>query len=143
MKKILIVATLVFSTAFAHDGATGVIAERMDAMSAIGDANKSLSGISRGRTEFSMDLVKESALAISQHSGQGFVDLFPEGSTDDISDAKVEIWQNWDDFTELSLSLESAAISLSNIGSEEEFSTAYKAVSETCSSCHRNYRAKR
>jgi cytochrome c556 len=142
MKKRLIMATFLCATTFAHDGAEGVVAERMDAMSAIGSANKTLAGISRGRMEFSAEAVNEAAASIAEHAGQSFVDLFPEGSTGGVSDAKAEIWQNWDDFTELSLSLESAAMTLSTVTSEDDYAAAYKAVSSTCSSCHRAYRAK-
>lgn len=142
MKLKLITATLIAasSLSFAHEGATGVVAKRMDAMSIIGDNNRTLSSIARGRAEFDLDAVIKAANAIAEQAGQSFIDYFPEGSVDAISDAKPEIWQEWDKFSQISFDLETAANNLSSIESEAEFATAYKAVSATCGSCHRPYR---
>lgn len=142
LKPLAVIAVCASTLAIAHEGATGEVAQRMDAMSAIGDNNRTLSNISRGRAEFDLATVVEAANAIASHSGQGFSDLFPEGSMSDVSDARAEIWQDWDKFSELSLSLESAANNLAKISSEDEFTAAYKQVSQTCGSCHRSFRAK-
>lgn len=143
LKPLAVIALCASTLTIAHEGATGVVEHRMDAMSAIGDNNRTLSNISRGRADFDLTAVVEAANAIAENSGQGFSDLFPEGSLDASSDAKAEIWQDWEKFSELSLSLESAAKNLAGISSEDEFAAAYKQVSQTCGSCHRAFRAKR
>lgn len=127
--------------AVAHDGATGVVKERMDKMSAIGDANRTLSSIARGRSDFVLATVQEAAAIIAANSGDAFTTLFPEGS--EGGDAKAEIWQNLDDFRALSTGLNAAALALGELSSEEEFAALYKEVSQGCSSCHRSYRVRR
>ena len=135
--------TLLAGTALAHDHATGVVKERMDAMDAIGKANRSLSAIARGRADFDLTTVKNAAKTIAEQSGQSFVDLFPEGSLDDISEAKADIWQDFDRFTAYSMELESSATALSKIATEDQFKEHYNAVSKTCGGCHRAFREKK
>jgi cytochrome c556 len=115
----------------------------MDAMEAIGSANKTLSNIARNRVDFDLGTVTDAATKIAEHSGEPLLELFVEGTDGGVSDAKPEIWSKWEDFSRLTLELNSSAVSLSQITSEEEFANAYKAVSNTCGSCHRAYRAKR
>lgn len=142
MTKWLATGALVLAAtwAAAHEGAMGVVKERMDAMDKIGDANRSLVAIARGRADFNLETVQNAAKVLAENSGQSFLDAFPEGSTDDISEALPAIWENWDDFSELSFALESSATSLSEITSEDEFSALYRNVSKTCGGCHRKYR---
>jgi cytochrome c556 len=143
MKLIVFILTLMSTVTLAHDGATGIVAERMDAMSAIGDANKALSNISRGRADFDLQTVVDSAKSIEQHSGTWLLDLFPEGRLDAESDAKAAIWQDWETFSNLTMDLQTSASALGKITEESEFSAAYKNVSSTCGSCHKKFRAKR
>lgn len=144
MKLKLIVTTLLISSAaLAHDAGEGVVKERMKAMEAVGDANKPLTAISRGRSDFDLATVQASAAEMAEHSGQYFADLFPEGSLDSESAAKAEIWEDWETFYQLSMDLNTAAVALSQISSEDEFADAYSAVGDTCMGCHRKFRARR
>lgn len=143
MKRVLLTAALISTTAIAHEGATGVVKERMDAMETIGKANRSLVAISRGRAEFDLTTVQSAAKTIAEHSGQSFIDLFPEGSTSEVSEAKAEIWQKFDQFSNYSLDLESKALALSEIESEDQFKSSYDAMSKNCGGCHRSFREKK
>ena len=88
-------AVLLSGTAgLAHDGAMGVVKQRMDAMGAIKDANKVLRGIMRGQREYEAAAVAASAAVIAGHSGDALTVLFPEGSLTPPTEAKPEIWQN-------------------------------------------------
>lgn len=135
-------ACLISAGVLAHADATGVIKDRMDAMSAIGDANKPLVAMSRGRSDFDLDTVIASANTIAEHSGQSLLAMFPEGSVSDVSDAKEEIWSDWETFSNYALSMETAAMNLAKIDSEEAFSAAYRDVSNSCRSCHQEFRAR-
>lgn len=138
MKKLgLLAATALFSgSLMANDAA---INARMDAMKEIGSANRDLVNISRGRAAFDTDTVQAAAAVLKANSGQFLLDLFPEGSTAARSDAKGEIWSNWDKFSELSFALNSAADKLAE-ATEADFATLYRDVSATCSACHREFR---
>lgn len=97
--------------AFAHGGATGIVRERMDGMSAMGDAVKSLSNMFRSGN-YDAELVASGADAILKHSGEQLVSLFPEGSGGMPSEAKPEIWADFDDFAALANQLDLAATAL-------------------------------
>lgn len=131
------------TASMAHGEATGVVQQRMDAMSAIGNANKSLSNIARGRMEFDLDTVTSAATTIAEHSGDSLLKLFVEGTDGGESDAKAEIWQDWDRFSGIAGELNQAAVNLSQISTAEQFDGAFKTLSSTCGSCHKAFRAKR
>ena len=91
-------ATLVAS---AHEGATGVVGERMRSMEAVGDAMKLISSMFRGQIEYDTDAVREAADAIAGHGGEQLTGLFPEGSLDPPTEALPAIWQDWERFESL------------------------------------------
>ena len=98
--------------AYAHTGATGVYKERMDAMMAMGKVVKSLSAMMRGETGFDAASVKEGARAIKSHAGEAMTSLFPEGTTEAPSEAREEIWSDWETFAALATQLETYATGL-------------------------------
>ncbi|MCJ8337264.1 MAG: cytochrome c [Pseudomonadales bacterium] len=95
------VALLVSPPAQAHNGATGIIKERMDLMDKLKVAMKSLATIYRGDQAYDAQQVREAATIIEQHSAATMARLFPEGSLQQPSTAKANIWQQWDDFSHL------------------------------------------
>lgn len=143
MKKQLLIVSVLISGVLAHAGAEGVVADRMDAMKAIGKANRPLAAIARGRSDFDLATVQASAKTIAEHAGQSFVDMFPEGSMSDVSEAKADIWEDFGRFSEYSMTLESTAMALSQIQSEDEFKAAFDAMSKNCGGCHRPFREKK
>lgn len=100
--------------ALAHGGATGIVKERMDAMSAMGDAMKALTAMMRGETGYDAGAVRSNAEVLQEHSGEALTKLFPEGSLQMASEARPEIWQNWQEFSDLSAQLEVFASALGN-----------------------------
>lgn len=93
---------LASQTVIAHSGATGVVKERMDGMGVMREAMKVLTPMMQGRTNYDATLVREHAEDISRHSGEALTKLFPEGSIMPPSEARPEIWQDWESFSELS-----------------------------------------
>lgn len=100
------VASGIAMTALAHSGATGVVKERMDAMKAMGDAVKSTARMVQGETAYDPEAIRETAAVIKENSGEAMTKLFPEHSMSDVSEAKHEIWDKWDEFARLSVQLE-------------------------------------
>lgn len=86
------------AAAFAHGGATGIVKERMDAMTAMSEAVKTISSMMMGETPYDADVVKQGAALIKSHSGEAMTKLFPEGSLQEVSVAKPEIWSDWEEF---------------------------------------------
>ncbi|WP_417689410.1 c-type cytochrome [Roseibium sp.] len=95
-----------------HGGAKGIVKERMDAMGMLADAMKSLAPIVRGDVDYDADTVRKGAEALRAHSGDALTRLFPEGSISGPSEAREEIWSEWERFTELSQQLEQFATAL-------------------------------
>lgn len=88
--------------AFAHGGATGIVKERMDGMSAMSKVVKTLAPMMRGDIQFDAELVKQGAVEIRAHAGETMTKLFPEGSGGKPSEAKETVWENWEEFSALS-----------------------------------------
>ncbi|WP_269585434.1 c-type cytochrome [Roseibium sp. Sym1] len=100
------------AAALAHGGATGIVKERMDAMDAMGDVMKSLTTIMRGETDYDAETVRKGAGVIRSHSGEALTKLFPEHSIEGPSEAKPEIWSNWQEFETLADQLDLFAAAL-------------------------------
>ncbi|MES0827020.1 c-type cytochrome [Ruegeria sp. SCP11] len=96
--SVLVVAS---QSVFAHGGATGVVKERMDGMGVMKEAMKVLTPIMRGQVDYDAAVVRERSEDISRHAGEALTRLFPEGSLDAPSEAKPEIWQDWEAFSAL------------------------------------------
>lgn len=100
------------AAAFAHGGATGIVKERMDAMSAMSQAAKSMGSMMRGNVTYDADTVRAAAAEIKAHAGSAMTQLFPAESDGMPSEARAEIWSDWDRFSELAMRLEVLAIGL-------------------------------
>ncbi|SOC28999.1 Cytochrome c556 [Thalassospira xiamenensis] len=151
---ILVVAT-VFATAIsiaavAHEGAKGVVKERMDGMEVIGKQVKMMVPMLKGETPYDPAKVELAAMKISSHAGSAFTELFPTGSTTAPSEASPEIWEKWDAFSRLSDELAINADMLKTIAAKDvasgsndtgQFDDAFRNVLQTCKSCHQQFRA--
>ncbi len=90
----------------AHGGATGIVKERMEAMEEMGDVMKSLTAIMRGETDYDADAVRKGAAVIGSHAGEALTKLFPKDSLSEASEAKPDIWADWESFSALASQLE-------------------------------------
>jgi cytochrome c556 len=113
MKKTLATLTagglLVATLAASHQGATGIVRERMDGMVAMRDTVRDLTPMMRGRTEYAREAVLDAAAALERHAGETMTALFPEGSDDAASYARAEIWQDWETFEAMAMRMEVVA----------------------------------
>ena len=95
--------------AFAHGGATGIVKERMDGMSAMGKVVKALTPLMRGETPYDADQVRDAADVMIMHAGEQMTRLFPEGTGAKPSAALPAVWEDWEGFAELAERLKSYA----------------------------------
>ena len=91
--------------AMAHNGATGVVMERMMGMSAMRDVMRDLAPMMQGQVPFDGITVQEAAAVLQSHAGDQMLALFPEEPIPAASFAKPDLWQNWDRFAALSAEL--------------------------------------
>ncbi|WP_415886490.1 c-type cytochrome [Neptuniibacter sp. QD37_6] len=114
--------------AYAHGGATGIVKERMDAMEDMKGAMKTVSDMFKGKIPYEPVQVRVAAETINMHAGENLTKLFPEGSLDHPTEAKAEIWQDWDRFQHLSKELERISQGLydaaDNVGAENTEDTS-------------------
>jgi cytochrome c556 len=129
--------------ALAHEGATGVVKERMDLMKRQQKDMKLIGDMARGKQQFDAVKATDAARDVVVTSKK-ISDLFPEGSNGHPSDAKDEIWQNWDDFTrhasDLAERADALAASLDASGGKD-WKAAFQKVTDACKSCHKSFRA--
>lgn len=105
-------ALIISAAAYAHNGATGVVKERMDAMSTLGKSTKSLTEIMRGDVGYDAELVRKNAAQIQKHAGDSMTKLFPKDSLMKPSEARPTIWADWEEFETLAKRLETLAVGL-------------------------------
>lgn len=98
--------------------------------------------MSRGCADFSLETVVDSAGIIAEYSGESLLAKFQEDSLSDVSEARNDIWQDWDTFRDYAMSLGTPALTLAKVSSEAAFSDACRDMTRNCSGCHRDFRSK-
>ncbi|WP_162901369.1 cytochrome c [Breoghania sp. L-A4] len=92
--------------AFGHDGATGVVKQRMEMMGNLGGAMKALGHMISGKVPFDAGAAEKAAAVLRTHSGGDLTELFPQGSVKGTSEAHERIWDEWAEFEQLADDLE-------------------------------------
>lgn len=129
-----------FSTAsFAHEGATGIVKERMDRFKASKESMKLIKAAYAGG-----DFVTISSEAASLVDWASvMLDYFPEDSNNPPSEASWHIWHMWDDFEVKSVDYLNATQQLkaaADAGDADALKAAYGAVGQSCKACHDHYK---
>lgn len=129
--------------AIAHEGATGVVKERMDGMKVMAGAAKALGAVRAGVIPFTPDLARRAASDL-RTSAIAAKDQFPEGSLVHPSEAAPAIWTAKEDFDEILRQLIAAADKLEAAAEDERAAMiAADAIGQTCKDCHKTYREKK
>ena len=130
----------------AHDGASGVVKARMDAMSDMAAAMKAMAKVVKGKQAYEPQLFIDNGTTIVGHSAM-LVDLFPAGSKQGKSESKLLIWQQWDDFANLAQRTKIAAqglVDMAQQGSElRPLKKQFANLGGSCKACHQDYRQKK
>ena len=129
-KTLCISALLMTGAAFAAVTATDpdVIA-RKDLMKTIGGAAKTLGGMASG------EVAHDAAAAEIEAK-------FTNNAADPASEAKPEVWTNWNDFLAKGKALGDAAGAL-DVASAESIGAGMGAIGGTCKACHTDYRVQK
>jgi cytochrome c556 len=141
--SLAIAAGVIASLASAHEGATGVVKERMDAMTEMGKQLKEISH--RVATNRNLASIAEIAMRIDATAAK-IPALFPAGSSVGVTDAMPAIWQRWDEFTTKADALGKAAAALaaaSASGDTKLISARAVALGDACVACHDLFREKK
>lgn len=125
----------------AHEEATGVVKERMDLMETQKDAMKVIGAMAKGQVPFDTGEAAAAAKEI-ETTAQKIPDLFPEGTGGYPSEAKPEVWTDWDRFTGDADGLETAAkdLVMAFEGEASDWKAKFKGVIDACKTCHKTFR---
>lgn len=126
---------------WAHSGAKGIVKERMDSMKSIGAQMKKLGAIVKDPQLFDASQVQNSAKILQGHA-EKIPELFPKGSNEKPSEARVEIWSDWDKFVSIANDLVKSAVELQTV-SADNFKPVFLKAAQTCKGCHQEYRIKK
>ena len=143
--KVIKLLTLIFlvisSVAFAHSGVKDQnVKERMMVMKALADNTKVIGQMLKRKTQFDANEAKSALERLSSLSLKT-PKVFTVNATDPKSEAKPAIWDEFDEFTKLSLELAETSIVLANSRENiEDLRPALKRISSGCKSCHSKYR---
>lgn len=143
IKKVILLATLSLGvtspTAFAHEGATGVVKQRMDRFKA---SKESMKQIKAAYASGDFSTISNEAGKLVDWAGV-MLDYFPEGSNTPPSEASWHIWHMYEDFTAKSLNYLNAAQQLKTAADAADANavkSAYGAVGQSCKACHDQYK---
>lgn len=130
--------------AFTHEGATGVVKERMELMKDIAAQMKALKPMIDGGSTYEPARVATAAGTIADHAAN-IAPSFPKGSNVHPSEASPRIWTEWDGFAASARALRTHAAALQT--DAEKGAGAAKALfgemARTCKGCHEDYRIKK
>ncbi|MBO6754738.1 MAG: cytochrome c [Roseibium sp.] len=135
----------VTTAVLAHQGATGVVKERMDGMGMLQEAVKQVGQMLRGNGAIDPETTRRAGQALQAHAGSQMTDLFPEGSLMPPSEALDVIWTDWAEFERLAAELDRAAQGLSSAAASNRagVQAAFADVASTCKACHEKFREKK
>lgn len=134
-------AFMALAAAHAHEGATGVVKERMDSMKTVARAMKAIkTEIAKGDA-FDAGAIAENAGIVQRHSGEALVALFPEGSGHAPSEARPEVWSDRATFAELADDMSQLAATLKAEAQAGARPTqAFADLAGACGRCHKWFR---
>jgi cytochrome c556 len=135
-------ALFVASSVAAHEGATGVVKARMEAMESMAKAMKAID--QRLMRKRDLEMMKADAKSV-QEGAEKMLSLFPAGTGGYPSEARAQVWQKWPDFEAKAraLAAESGKLAETDPRDLKALNAQSLRVSDACGNCHELYRAKR
>lgn len=137
---------LVSGVVHSHNGATGIVKQRMDAMGDMGDRSAEVADMFKGKTAFDKQLIAAAADSFIEH-GMEMPGLFPDNKmsrTGSQTEALPAIWSRWEEFTELADDLVTRSESLQALVETTDeprtLKRAFFRTTKSCSGCHKQFR---
>ncbi|MEM6385644.1 MAG: cytochrome c [Pseudomonadota bacterium] len=129
------------SAAFAHEGVKNpAVMARMHGMKDIAKELKVLGRMANGATAFDQTTAKTALVSMARHAGEAPT-LFEAPEDDPKSEALPAIWEDFEDFTNKAIELETIASNLaSSVTSLDDLAPGLQKLAANCKSCHTAYR---
>jgi cytochrome c556 len=139
---VVILTALIAGAALSHEGATGIVAERMTAMKNIGRELKAIGEMLVGVVPFDAAVVAQHVDALHEDCHRAAT-LFPPGSLDHHSRASPAIWDRPEEFAEEMQRLHHATknlVATAAFGDKAQLLASFEVVQDACNSCHKTFR---
>ena len=131
------------SMALSHEGANGIVLERMKAMSAMEKHMKAIGSQLLGKEPFNPVDVLRQVEALHKYC-HNMGEMFPAGSSSPHSYAKAAVWEQPKAFHEEMTRLHQASerlVAAASGGDKIQTLAAFRQTAATCKSCHELFRA--
>jgi cytochrome c556 len=141
IKAFAIGAVLAAGAAFAQDAEPtdpNAIA-RAELMKMVGMNTGILGKMAGGETPYDAAAAEGAKAALIEASAKIEATFMEQGAADPVSEAKPEIWANWDDFLVKAKALGDAAGAI-DVSSVETIGAGMGAIGGACKDCHTTYR---
>ena len=128
-----------FTQLYAHEGAKGIIKERMDKFKMSKNLMKK---INKGLQNDNFIIIEKSAQTLLNWSKE-MSNYFPEGSDTPPSEASSDIWLDPEGFKIAIKNFESASLELITQSKNENFDMtvdSFRSLAQTCKGCHQKFR---
>ena len=136
----LLISSIVFITPLlAHEGATGIVKERMDKFKM---SKKMMQTIHKSIQNEDFETIEKSATTLHNWSKE-MIKYFPEGSDVAPSEASADIWLDPDGFKKAVNNFELASLKLVDNSKEKNLDktvVAFRGLARTCKGCHQKFR---
>jgi cytochrome c556 len=132
------ITALALGLALMGSSAGADVASRQALMKTFGGAAKTLGGIAGGGAYDAA--AAEAAKAALVDGAAKIAAEYEENISDATSEAKPEVWTNWEDFLVKAKALGDAAAAL-DVASAESIGAGMGAIGGACKDCHTTYRA--
>jgi cytochrome c556 len=140
VKAIVIGAVLTAGAAFAEGDRTDPNAiARSDLMKLIGKNTGILGGMAKGEAAYDAAAAEGAKAAIVEAAAKIEETFKDQGGADPASEAKPEIWANWDEFLMDAKALGDAAGAM-DVASAESIGAGMGALGGACKDCHTDFR---
>lgn len=140
VKAIVIGAVLMSGAAFAKGERTDPNAKaRSDLMRVVGKNTGILGDMAGGKAAYDAAAAEAAKAALVEAAGQIETAFKDQGAADPASEAKPEIWANWDDFLADAKVLGDAAAAM-DVSSAETIGAGMGALGGACKDCHTDFR---
>ncbi len=130
-------------TASAEDAVEQAIDYRSGLMEVMGWNLKQMGAMLKGKKPFDQATFARRARDLNAASHLDILAGFPEDSVDDDSDAKDEIWLDWENFTAKLDSMRDKSEALAQAaasGEVEAVRSSFSELAKACKGCHKAFR---
>jgi cytochrome c556 len=140
IKAFALGAVLAAGAAYAQEEPTDPNAvARSELMKMVGMNTGILGNMAGGKEPFDAAKAEGAKAALIEAAGKIEATFMEQGAADPVSEAKPEIWANWDDFLVKAKAMGAAAGAV-DVASAESIGAGMGAIGGSCKDCHTTYR---